>query len=283
MMSLILYGVTAGAVATVNPCGFALLPAWFAREVAAHGEQPLTVRFVRSVWAGLTVSLGFVVIFAAAGLVFASGAAWLGQALPWVGVLIGLAFAAIGVIWLTGLRLPGGRLAAPCRRVNVKYGSFGFGLSYGLASISCTLPVFTAVAGMSFLTDESFSPVGVLSFLGGAATVLVLVAVAGASSGAALSRIVAHSTQALRRLSGGLTLIAGIYISLYWGRLFLGDTPLVDEVIYWVGARASGAATFLSSQGGLTLLVFGILAVAGLAWSFAFFLQGKRKLLSGEE
>lgn len=49
MTSLILYGFSAGAVATVNPCGFALVPAWFAREIAAHGEQPLTVRFVRSI------------------------------------------------------------------------------------------------------------------------------------------------------------------------------------------------------------------------------------------
>lgn len=266
MTSLIVYGFTAGAVATVNPCGFALLPAWFAREIAEHGDQPLAVRIVRSVLAGLAVSLGFVAVFAAAGLVFASGAAWLGPALPWVGVVLGLALSLIGASWLAGLRLPGGRLANTCRRANEKYGAFGFGLSYGLVSISCTLPVFTAVAGMSFLADDAISPVGIIAFLAGAATVLVLVAVAGASSGAALSQLVTSRKTALRRLSGGLTLLAGLYITLYWGRLFFNDTPIANEIAYRVGGWASRAAMFLSSRAGLALLLFGGLAIAVLVW-----------------
>lgn len=273
MTSLILYGFAAGAVATVNPCGFALLPAWFAREIAEHGDQPLAVRIVRSVLAGLAVSLGFVAIFAAAGLVFASGAAWLGPALPWVAVVLGLSLSLIGASLLAGLRLPGGRLADTCRRANVKYGAFGFGLSYGLVSISCTLPVFTAVAGMSFLADDAISPVGIIAFLAGAASVLVLVAVAGASSGAALSQFVSNRTTALRRISGGLTLLAGLYITLYWGRLFFNDTPIANEIAYSVGGWASRAAMFLSSRAGLALLLFGGLAVAVFVWLAATVLR----------
>lgn len=190
MTSLILYGFTAGAVATVNPCGFALLPAWFAREIAANGDQPLAVRLLRAVLAGGAVSLGFVAVFIVSGLIFAVGAAWLGRVLPSVGVALGLALAAIGTVWLTGLRLPGGRFTATCRRANARYGAFGFGLSYGLVSISCTLPVFTAVAGMSFLAGDAISPAGIVAFLAGAASVLMLVDVTGATSGAALAALV---------------------------------------------------------------------------------------------
>lgn len=276
MVATVIYGFTAGAVATVNPCGFALLPVWFAREIADHADRPPAVRFVRSAVAGLTVSLGFVAIFAVAGLVFASGAAWLGPALQWVGVVLGLALAVIGAAWLAGLRLPGGRLAATCRRANLKYGAFGFGLSYGLVSISCTLPVFTAVAGMSFLTEERLSPFGFLAFLGGAASVFVLVAVAGVSSGTALSRFVAARARTLRRLAGGLTLLAGLYITLYWGRLFFAETPLADEIAYSVGAWASRAATMLSSGAGVVLLFLGSLAVVGLAWIMAASMSVRR-------
>lgn len=283
MTSLILYGFTAGAVATVNPCGFALLPAWFARGIAAHGDRPLAVRIVRSVLAGLAVSLGFVAIFAAAGLVFASGAAWLGPALPWVGVVLGLALSLIGASWLAGLRLPGGRLANTCRRANERYGAFGFGLSYGLVSISCTLPVFTAVAGMSFLADDAISPAGIIAFLAGAATVLVLVAVAGASSGAALSQVVADRTRGLRRLSGGLTLLAGLYITLYWGRLFFGETPVANEIAFRVSGWASLAATFLSSQVGLALLLFGGMAIAVLVWLAVFSLSRRAAATAPDE
>jgi len=47
MSSLVIYGFTAGAVATVNPCGFALLPAWFAREMATHEGRPAAERMIR--------------------------------------------------------------------------------------------------------------------------------------------------------------------------------------------------------------------------------------------
>lgn len=269
MMSLVLYGFTAGAVATVNPCGFALLPAWFAREIAAHGDRPLAVRLMRAVLAGGVVSLGFVSVFLLVGLVFATGAAWLGRILPWIGVALGQALAAIGAGWVSGLRLPGGRFATRCRRANEKYGAFGFGLSYGLVSISCTLPVFTAVAGMSFLAEDAISAAGIVAFLVGAASVLMLVAVAGATTGAALAAFVERRSQILRCLAGGLTLLAGLYITLYWGRLFFADTPLADEIAYAVGAQASWAATVLSSGTGMALLLIGAMALAGLAWVLA--------------
>jgi len=41
MSTLIIYGFTAGAVATVNPCGIALLPAWFARQMASYVDRSL--------------------------------------------------------------------------------------------------------------------------------------------------------------------------------------------------------------------------------------------------
>ena len=41
MNSALIFAFTAGVVATVNPCGFALLPAWFAQQFAGkEGDSP---------------------------------------------------------------------------------------------------------------------------------------------------------------------------------------------------------------------------------------------------
>jgi cytochrome c-type biogenesis protein len=78
MISLAVYGFTAGAVATVNPCGFALLPAWFAREMATHEGRPAAERLLRAIGSGGLVSLGFVSIFATASALLATVSEGLG-------------------------------------------------------------------------------------------------------------------------------------------------------------------------------------------------------------
>lgn len=275
MTSLILYGFTVGAVATVNPCGFALLPAWYARGMAAHAGRPLAERLIRSVLAGGAVSLGFVVIFVVAGLLLAAGVQWLGPALPWIGITLGLGLALVGALWALGLRPPGLTVVETCRRVSTRYGAFGFGLSYGLASISCTLPVFMSVAGLSFLTSNEVSPVGLIAFLAGATSVLILVSMIGTLTGAGIAGVVQIRAVLLRRLSGGLTFLAGLYLTLYWGRGFFDSTPGLDQIASGVGAYASGAAMLLSSPLGIGVLLLGAFLAAGLAG--VLILHGQRR------
>ena len=275
MNSLILYGFTVGAVATVNPCGFALLPAWYARGMAAHAGRPLSERLIRSVLAGGAVSLGFVVIFIVAGLLLAAGVQWLGPALPWIGITLGLGLALVGALWVLGARLPGLPVVETCRRVNTRYGAFGFGLSYGLASISCTLPVFMSVAGLSFLTSNEVSTVGLIAFLAGATSVLILVSMLGAVTGAGFARVVQVRAVLLRRLAGGLTFLAGLYLTLYWGRVFFDSTPGLDQIASAVGAYASGAAMLISSPLGIGVLLLGAFLAAGLAG--VLILHGQRR------
>ena len=266
MSSLVIYGFTAGAVATVNPCGFALLPAWFAREMAAHEDRPATERLIRATGSGGLVSLGFVSIFVVAGALLAAGSEWLGPALPWIGVILGTTLALIGISWIASIRLPGLPVVETCRRVSTRYGAFGFGLSYGLASISCTLPVFMSVAGLSFLLESEISLTGFLAYLAGATAVLTLVAVGGTLIGSGLLKLVQGRAGLLRRTAGALTLLAGLYVALYWGRLFLDNPSWADEIAYSVGDLSSGASMFLSSGTGLLTLLAGITVLALLAW-----------------
>ena len=266
MSSLVIYGFTAGAVATVNPCGFALLPAWFAREMAEHDGRPAGERLIRAVISAGLVSLGFVLIFVVAGVLLAAGSEWLGPALPWIGVLLGAMLALIGISWIASVRLPGLPVIETCRRVSTRYGAFGFGLSYGLASISCTLPVFMSVAGLSFLLESEISLAGFLAYLAGATAVLTLVAVGGTLVGSGLSRLVQGRVGVLRRTAGAMTFLAGLYIALYWGRLFLDEASWADQLINSVVGFSSRASMLLSSGTGLLILFFGIAALVVSGW-----------------
>ena len=97
MSAALIFAFTAGVAATVNPCGFALLPAWFARQFGQDSGQPLLMRLPRAIGAGASVAAGFVLVFAVAALVLGAAVARLGAVLPYAGVALGVALLAVGL------------------------------------------------------------------------------------------------------------------------------------------------------------------------------------------
>src|SRR5918996_4408221 len=101
------FALVAGAVAAFNPCGFALLPAYLGLQVATgEGKAAPVGRAVRFTF-GMTV--GFVAVFGAVGLVLAPLTGSIERYLPVVTVVIGMLLVGGGGWLLAGrhLALPG--------------------------------------------------------------------------------------------------------------------------------------------------------------------------------
>ena len=94
MIGEITFAFMAGAIATVNPCGFALLPAYFARRLGVHTADALksTQWIGRTLAVGASATLGVLLIFGIAGGAIALGAYWIADTFPWAGFAVGIAF-----------------------------------------------------------------------------------------------------------------------------------------------------------------------------------------------
>lgn len=265
MIPTVVFAFTAGAVSTVNPCGFALLPAWFARQLAGRAGDGPAQRFLRAGASSAMATIGYVIIFVAAALILGSGASWLGPFLPYAGVAIGSMLVIWGMAALLGISLAPARFAATCRRASERYGAFGFGLSYGFVSLSCTLPIFMAVAGVSFLESNVLAVQNIAFFLLGSGAILALISVVAAMLGVGVFQMVGRHHATLRRISGVLTLLAGAYVILYWGQVIFGDAPwmraILDTGSYW----AAMLNQFLSERNGPLVALVSLLAIAGLS------------------
>lgn len=221
---LLLYAFSAGMVATVNPCGFAMLPAYISFYLATEDSRSQNNfrSLLRALYVGGAVAAGFVLLFAVAGGIISLGAYFLVTAMPWIGLLVGVGLVLLGLWILVGhhVAVPGlPQLSVPRQR-SVR-AMFLFGVAYGLASLSCTLPIFLVVVGTAFSTQGPL--VGVGQFVAyGAGMGFVLM---GLTVGLALFRDVALG--AVRQVlpyverAGALLLTAaGGYIIYYW--LFKG-------------------------------------------------------------
>lgn len=196
MGGLLTLAFAAGMVAPVNPCGFALLPAWITHTLGDTDASTVPVRLLRALRAGLVLAVGFAGTLAAAGLVVSAGARGLIRAAPSLGLAVGILLVVLGLWMLAGrsvsVRVPRipGRAAAglpPTARMAA------FGVGYALASLSCTFGVILAVIAQA---QATYSYAGLLLVFGvyaaGSATVLLLLALATAAAGSGLTRHVAR-------------------------------------------------------------------------------------------
>ncbi len=216
----------AGIAAAFNPCGFAMLPAYMGLYLGIHDERnnpSFAGQIGKALLIGGSVTAGFVLLFAAAGAVIGLGArSVVGSILPWVGLGIGVLLTIAGA-WL----LSGGKLyTALAQQMSERFGNPGqtnargyfiFGLSYGLASLSCTLPIFLAVIGTSFSTATIWTSFAqfVLYALGMGAVIIALTLLMAVFKGAVIG-VMRRAMPYIQPIGTWLMLIAGTYIVFYW-------------------------------------------------------------------
>ncbi|WP_230885353.1 cytochrome c biogenesis CcdA family protein [Streptomyces spinoverrucosus] len=82
--------LTAGMLAAVNPCGFALLPAYLSLLVLGDDSPTRTAAVVRALMTTAAMSAGFTAVFALFGLAIAPFAGQVQQHLPWFTIGFGL-------------------------------------------------------------------------------------------------------------------------------------------------------------------------------------------------
>ena len=232
-----LFALAAGMASAVNPCGFAMLPAYLGMylgdEAGGQAQEVQPVKhFGRAILVGLTVTVGFVLLFGLVGVVIGLGASFIGALLQWLGLIIGIGLALVGAWMVGGGKLYTGVAARAAShmgdpaQVSMK-GYFIFGISYGTASLSCTLPIFLAVVGISVAGRGAASVFGdFVLFALGMGLVIMALTLGMAFFKTAMVRALRKVLPYIQPLGSWLMVIAGTYIVFYW--LTLGD--LLDKL-----------------------------------------------------
>jgi cytochrome c biogenesis protein CcdA len=263
----------AGLVAALNPCGFAMLPAYLALVV--RGEDVGRRAAVgRAVAATAAMAAGFVLVFGGFGVLTVSVASTVQRYLPYVTVVIGVVLVVLGIWLLTG------REIAPLRGVargarwapTARLGSmFGYGVSYAIASLSCTVGPFLAVTAAGLRDGSVVGAATVyLAYAAGFTLVVGVLAVAAALATSEVVDRMRRIVPYVNRISGALLLIVGIYVSyygLYEIRLFSGSGNPEDPVIVAAGRLQGVVAGWVHQHGAWPWLVaLAVLTVSAAAW-----------------
>lgn len=242
-MNLLALAFTAGMLAPVNPCGFALLPAWIIGTIATEGTDSMLVRLAPALRTGTILTIGFTGTLTLAGVAISAGARTLVRAAPWLGITIGLTLTTLGVFMLTG-RTIGLRLPARIRHqpnTAAAGGVLAAGIGYALASLSCTFGVLLAVIAQAQATSGWGGLLTVFTaYTAGAATVLMLVSIGTAIAGTTLTRHLGTLARHGTRVTAVVLIATGAYLAWYWLPAATGHTASGTNLLTAWSATATG-------------------------------------------
>ncbi|MGI9595817.1 MAG: cytochrome c biogenesis CcdA family protein [Acidimicrobiales bacterium] len=259
----------AGLVATLNPCGFAMLPAYLSyfmglddRSQEAAADEPdgddsgRGGAIAESLRVGGIVSLGFLVVFGVTGLLINIGVRSIIDWIPYMALVIGLVMIVLGVAMFRGyqlnigfLKVRGGGTSRDGKSI------FGFGVSYALASLSCTLPVFLSVVVGSIAGTNFIS--GFLTYIAyglGMSALLMAVTLAVAFAKQRVVRGLRMMLRYVQKISASFLVIAGIYITWFW----------IDDLSSDAGEQGAAAGVVEGWSASITNWVQANSAVVGL-------------------
>jgi cytochrome c-type biogenesis protein len=220
-------------LATVNPCGFAMLPGYLTMVIAANQDATRFARLGRALAASALMTAGFVAVFGVFGLLSLPLRGVLQQYLPIVTVIIGVVMVVLGVLLLTGrqltLLLPKPARGAPTTRI---VSMAGYGVAFAIASLSCTIGPFLAATGVALRGGSGLATF--IAYALGMGLVIAVLATAAALASTAVATGIRRVLPYVPRIGGMLLIVTGTYIG-YYGyyelRLFHADGQPNDPIV----------------------------------------------------
>ena len=254
-----------GMIATVNPCGFVLLPTYLMYflgiESTRRDSERATVR--RALLVGASLTAGFVVVFVVVGGITKWSTDWVFANAKYVTGIAGLAFVVLGLAMLFGFKSP---IATPVPaagdRDRTVRSMFVYGVVYATVSLSCSLVLFAPL-----LFERGGVGAGVVNgaaFALGMGLLVTALTVALAVANHALLRVLRSAMQHMQVLAGAFVLLSGLYLLYYFWVVDVneGSGPL-NEAVENFQARITNA---LNDNWQVVAVVLGAVVVAAVAY-----------------
>ena len=273
-MTALALAFSAGMVATLNPCGFAMLPAYLSYFIGIKdGDRSRAAAMRGALAVGGVVSAGFLLVFGVAGIIITAVSRTVATTwIPWLALAVGVGIGLLGIAMLFGYELTVGLPKAQRAGRGQGYGAvFGFGVSYAVASLSCTLPVFLTVVATQ-ITQRSFVG-GIVVFVAyavGMASVLLGITVVMALGKQSLVTRLRSSARYINRVSGAILVAAGAWIVWFWATALSSGAGALgaSAQFQFVENLSQTALNFIADNTLASALVLGAIVTGAAAYAW---------------
>ena len=219
------YSFVAGALAAINPCGIVMLPAYLGLYVYNNsGTDSITTskKIFNSLSIVLFVGVGFLALFSLSAIAVSLSSELIGDLMPFLSILLSLLILYFGIGELKGEKIFSSKISSISSRIgNPKdvnpIGFILFGVSYGLASVGCALPIFISVVTKSINSPNSQSIfIDFIFYSLGMISVIAILTAATFISINSTKKINIFFRRWASPIFGTFLTFAGIFMLSYW-------------------------------------------------------------------
>lgn len=200
------FAFSAGVFSLFSPCSFPLLPSYIAYMAGSKASGK------RAAIVGGVCTLGFMTVFTMLGAIASSVGSIFTKYVPWIQLMAALLIVVFGLTMLTNISLPLPMISPKTRENIGLLGMYTFGLTYGLASLTCAAPIFLSIVLYAFIGGILRGIFTSLAYSLGMGFVFIVLAVLTTEAKRSVVQKVAAITPWIRRLSGLVLIVVGAYL-----------------------------------------------------------------------
>jgi cytochrome c-type biogenesis protein len=234
-LSLWVLAIFAGVASFFSPCAFPMFPGYMTFYFKKHMEQAdKELKVGKAAASGSVTAAGIILVYIIIGAAILLAGTVIVPFISALQLVIGILLLILGALMMTNIQYDG--IIAPFRKIGNKLkgkkkdkpgtekkgdgfyaGLFVYGAGYGGAAAACTLPVFLGVILGGISTGNFFTGILLLMvYTLVAAVLMIVVTVALAVVGHKAVQKIAQYTTAIKKISGLVLLLAGVYLVLFW-------------------------------------------------------------------
>jgi cytochrome c-type biogenesis protein len=276
MISFNLFSLSllAGALAAFNPCGFVLLPAYLTSLVLSgdEGERKSSM-YLRAIRFSLGMTVGFIGVFGGFALVVAPIAGSLEKFLPIITIIVGVALLSLAIPLILGKTIFFRKLSNPNIAPKKNWLSqVGYGVTFALVSLSCTVGPFLAITAAAIGTKNPFKIISIfITYALGMGIIVLTLSLFVATAETRIFAIIRRSQGLIGRVSGVFLLVVAAY-EIWYGYYeirILSGRAISDPIITFASGIQSRITQIVAGLGVpflISLLV--LLTLAGIFRKF---------------
>ena len=222
------FAFIAGLIASLNPCGFVMLPAYVGIFITDKNPKKNSSNFhqLQTIFSvSISMGLGFLFVFGTIGIIISFGRDIFSEYVNlfhWIGFILGFILIITGVYVSSGKKLYFQKPQSISSKIQIKSNSelsnyFLFGISYALVSISCTMPIFLALIGSSISRDGFLY--GFYQFLIyslGMTTMIIIITIILSIFKSTVLEKIKNLSKYIDAVSSYTLILVGGYLIFYW-------------------------------------------------------------------
>lgn len=212
-----------GVLAFLAPCAVALLPGYIVAFISrnSQGDPILAKRLYRGLKLAMLSIVGILVVYAIAGAMIIVAAQVLKDYMVWITMGMGAILIVLGIFMVMGKNISFSLNMNNTTHKTEAVEAFVFGIAYAIGALGCLFPLFLVVATQAMAAPTAWQGTSyILAYFTGISGMMVATILLSTFAKDLLMKYLRKILPYMERITGGLLILAGIYVIHYQMALF---------------------------------------------------------------